>query len=113
MFIAGTHKDKLSKLGQTMTFRRKKYKQKKLAQAQQILTDFLPGLYVAKTTKLMQQIQRPSSQTWFFAVDNKSREPIKRGGNCSDQVIHTLRDRLQTAMLNDQRKVQGLFAVEG
>ena len=112
MFLVGTHKDKLSKLAQTMTFRGKKYRQRKLAQAQKILADFLPGLYVAKATKIIQQIQRPSPQKWFFAVDNKSREPIKLGGKCSDPEIGLLRDRLQTVMMKDQRKVQGLFTIE-
>ena len=107
--MVGTHKDKLSKLAQTMTFRGKKYRQRKLAQAQKILADFLPGLYVAKKTAVVKNIERPSPQEWFFAVDNKSR---KRGGKCSDEVIHTLRDRLHKALMNDQRKVQGVFTIK-
>ena len=105
MFIVGTHKDQLSNLLQTMTFRGKKYRQRKLAQAQKILADFLPGLYVAKKTAVVKNIERPSPQEWFFAVDNKSREP-------SDEVIHTLRDRLHKALMNDQRKVQGVFSIK-
>ena len=107
--MVGTHKDKLSKLWQTMTFRGKKYRQRKLAQAQKILADFLPRLYVAKHTNIIENIEQPSPQEWFFAVDNKSRES---GGKCSDEVIHTLRDRLHKALMNDQRKVQGSFTIK-
>ena len=112
VFIVGAHKDKLSNLAQTIIFRGKKYKQRKLAQAQKILADFLPGLYVAKKTAVVKNIERPSPQEWFFAVDNKSREPIESGGKCSDEVIHTLRDRLHKALMNDQRKVQGVFTIK-
>ena len=96
----------------TITFGAKKYEQRKIAQAQQILSDFLPGLYVAKATNIMSNIQRPSSQRWFFAVDNKSRKLFTRGRKCSDPEICLLRDKLQTAMMKDQRKVQGLFTIE-
>ena len=110
VFMVGTHKDKLSNLAQTIIFRGKQYKQRKIAEAQKILADFLPGLYVAKNTNIIENIEQPSPQEWFFAVDNKSRE---RGGKCSDEVIHTLRDRLHKALMNDQRKVQGLFTIKG
>ena len=105
VFLVGTHKDKLSNAWQTITFRGKKYKGKKLAQAQKILADFLPTMFVAQKTKIVHNIQRPSEQEWFFAVDNKSRDA---DGKCSDTVIRTLRERLLSVMKNDQRKVQGL-----
>ena len=75
-----------------------------LAQAQQILADYLAKMFVARETKIVRNIQRPSEKEWFFAVDNKSRDP---DGKCSDPVIHTLRERLMKAMMNDQRKVKG------
>ena len=75
-----------------------------LAQAQQILADYLAKMFVARATKIVRNIQRPSEKEWFFAVDNKSRDP---DGKCSDPVIHTLRERLMQAMMNDQRKVKG------
>ena len=107
MFLVGTHKDKLKKF----FFHGEKHTQKKLVQAQQILGDFLCEMFVAKTTRIMQNIQRPSTQEWFFAVDNKSRESIKHGGQCKDLTIRKLRDTLQNVMMNDQRKVKGLCTV--
>ena len=108
MFLIGTHKDKLKKLLKTMTFGAGEYRANQIAQAQDIIADFLPKMFVAKTTKIVQNIQRPSDQEWFFAVDNKSREPIKHGGKCTDRVIQTIRERLFKVMMNDQRKVRGL-----
>ena len=105
VFLVGTHKDELWNTWQTITFRGEKYKAEKLAQAQQILADYLPKMFVARETKIVRNIQRPSDKEWFFAVDNKSRDP---DGKCSDPVVHTLRERLLGVMMNDQRKVQGL-----
>ena len=105
MFLIGTHKDQLYKMSKTMTFGGKAYKAKKVAQAQQIIADFLPKMFVSKTTKIMRNLQRPSDQEWFFAVDNKTR---KSDGKCKDKVIHALRERLMKVMMNDQRKVKGV-----
>ena len=108
VFLVGTHKDKLKKKLKTVTFQGNKYRQKKLLQAQKILADFLPGMFVAKTTQIIQNLQRPSAQEWFFAVDNKSR---KWSGHCKDLTIRNLRDKLQNVMMNDPRKVKGLCTV--
>ena len=106
MFLVGTHKDKLSNTWQTITFCGKKYKGKKLAQAQQFLADYLPKMFVARTTKIVRNIQRPSDKEWFWPVTN-----ILSGsdGKSSDPVIHKFRKRLMKVMISDQRKVRGLY----
>ena len=101
MILVGTHKDMLKKMWNT-----KKYRQKKLSETQKVLIDFLNKLFVAKKTRLIDNIKRPSGGAWFFAVDNKSRE-TKWGGKM-DPTIHGFRKALEQVVLNDQRKVQGL-----
>ena len=109
MILVGTHKDKLETFGST-----KKSRQRKLGEAQKILTDFIHKLFVAKKTSVVDNIKRPSGDggEWFFAVDNKSRKTNLWSGEmrCKDSVIE-VRNALEQMVLNDQRKVKGLWSV--
>ena len=85
-----------------------KYRQKKLSETQKVLIDFLNKLFVAKKTRLIDNIKRPSGDgAWFFAVDNKSRKAMF--GGKMDPTIHGFRKALEQVVVNDQRKVQGLW----
>ena len=87
-----------------------KYQQKKIIETQKVLIDFLNKLFVTKQTRLIDNIKRPSGDggAWFFAVDNKSRK-TKRGGEM-DPTIHGFRKALEQVVINDQRKVRGLWS---
>ena len=76
----------------------------KLEQAQEMLSNHIRSLYIAKKTQIIEQIQKASEQEWFYAVDNKSRNVLKE---CSDPAIGKIRIALENIVRKDDRKVQG------
>ena len=94
MLLIGTHKDELVGAG-------------KLEQAQEMLSNHIRSLYIAKKTQIIEQIQKASEQEWFYAVDNKSRNILKGKIQCSDPTIGKIRSALENIVRKDDRKVQG------
>ena len=99
--IVGTHKDELKDVVTD------------LGTAQQKLTDFISGLFLPAKARSVERIQQTSDGKWFFAVDSKSREiTVERGKEvvqCVDPVVQEIRSTLEQAVLNDDRKVRGLY----
>ena len=100
MLIVGTHKDELAN------------PEESLLEAQQVVRDFLCGMFIAKTTPIISHIQRPSEQDWFFAVDNKSRIVTDEGERVTCSGIVQLRSKLEEAIRKDTRTVIGLFVAK-
>ena len=96
MLLVGTHKDELEN------------PEESLAAAQQVVRDFLCGMFIAKTTHIISHIKRPSEQDWFFAVDSKSRVVTEEGERVSCDGIGLFRSKLEEAIRNDDRKVIGV-----
>ena len=108
VLLVGTHKDKLKNLFGIGT---EKSRQKKLLKTQEILTGFLNTLFVAKKTRIIECIKRPSGDggEWFFAVDNKSRTSKRKGDvKCKDPSIDDFRKTLEQIILDDKRTVPGV-----
>ena len=99
--IVGTHKDELMDVATD------------LGTAQQKLTNFISGLFLPAKARSVERIQQTSDGKWFFAVDSKSREMTVEGGDevvqCVDPVVQELRSTLEQVVLNDDRKVRGLY----
>ena len=99
--IVGTHKDELKDVATD------------LGTAQQKLTNFISGLFLPAKARSVERIQQTSDGKWFFAVDSKSREITVERGNevvqCVDPVVQEIRRTLEQAVLNDDRKVRGLY----
>ena len=58
-------------------------------------------MHIAKKTKIVQHISKPSKLEYFFAVDSRSRKP-------SDQTLADVRKELSKVIKKDERKVTGL-----
>ena len=99
--IVGTHKDELKDVVTD------------LITTQQKLTNFISGLFLPAKTRSVERILQTSDGKWFFAVDSKSREITMENGKevvqCVDPVVQEIRSTLEQAVLNDDRKVRGLY----